>query len=420
MEFLETDSMRLVVALMVGLLLGAERGWSHRETRDGGRMAGLRTFGIIGLLGGICGLLSVRLGAAVFGLTFFAVAVVLLAAHVVESREDSDHGMTSVAAALLVFALGGLSAIGEPGLAAAAAVVATLILSYKTLLHGWLDRLQRVELRAVLKLLLISVVMLPLLPDRGFGPGQALNPQAIWWMVVLIASISSAGYFAVQVGGPRHGTLFTGMFGGLASSTAVTLQFARAARQDPASAGLLATAVLLACGTMFPRVLLVASVLNPALLKPLAAPVLVMTLIVYLPTLRFWRRTRSEAVTMASPLKNPFELLPALAFGVLLAAVMLLGEALRHRFGDAGLLGLAVASGATDVDAITLSLSRMSLGDVTVPVAALGIVIAASANTLTKALMAAVIGGWALGVRVASVLVTSALSGLLVALFHLA
>lgn len=167
MEFLETDSMRLVVALMVGLLLGAERGWSHRETRDGGRMAGLRTFGIIGLLGGICGLLSVRLGAAVFGLTFFAVAVVLLAAHVVESREDSDHGMTSVAAALLVFALGGLSAIGEPGLAAAAAVVATLILSYKTLLHGWLDRLQRVELRAVLKLLLISVVMLPLLPDRG-------------------------------------------------------------------------------------------------------------------------------------------------------------------------------------------------------------------------------------------------------------
>lgn len=145
-----------------------------------------------------------------------------------------------------------------------------------------------------------------------------------------------------------------------------------------------------------------------------------MTLIVYLPTLRFWRRTRSEAVTMASPLKNPFELLPSLAFGVLLAAVMLLGEALRHRFGDAGLLGLAVASGATDVDAITLSLSRMSLGDVTVPVAALGIVIAASANTLTKALMAAVIGGWALGVRVASVLVTSALSGLLVALFHLA
>lgn len=415
MAFIETEALGLAVALMVGLLLGAERGWTHRETRDGGRVAGLRTFGVIGLLGGVSGLLSSRLGGGVFGLVFLALAIILLAAHLVQSNEDRDRGVTSVAAALLVFALGGLSSVGEPGLAAAAAVVAALLMSYKTLLHGWLGNLESAELHAVLKLLLISVVVLPLLPDRGYGPWQALNPYAIWWMVVLIATISSAGYFAVQIGGARQGTLFTGLFGGLASSTAVTLQFARAARQEPASAPLLATAILLACGTMFPRMFLVASMLNPALLQPLLLPALAMALVVYLPALWFWRETRREKLALDSPLKNPFELGPALVFGALLAAVMLFGEALRHAFGDAGLLALSAASGITDVDAITLSLSRMSTSDVTVPVAVLGIVIAAATNTLAKAAMAAGVGGRAVGLRVAGVLSASAFTGLGVA-----
>ncbi len=412
---LESDAMGLAVALMVGLLLGAERGWTHRESRDGGRVAGLRTLGVIGLLGGVCGLLSAKLGGSVFGFVFLALAAILLLAHLVETGEDRDRGLTSVAAALLVFALGALSTVGEPGLAAASAVVAALLLSYKTLLHGWLDRLDGAELRAVLKLLLISVVVLPLLPDRGYGPWQALNPYAIWWMVVLIAAISSAGYFAVRIGGARQGTLFTGLFGGLASSTAVTLQFARAARRGPDAAPLLATAILLACGTMFPRMLLVAAMLNPDLLNPLLLPALAMALVVYLPAFWFWRETRREALALESPLKNPFELGPALGFGALLAGVMLLGEALRQRFGDAGLLALAAASGITDVDAITLSLARLSQGDVTVSVAVLGIVIAAAANTLAKAAMATVIGGRAVGLRVAVVLCASAVTGLLVA-----
>lgn len=415
MEFLKTESLGLAVALMVGLLLGIERGWTQRDSRDGGRVAGLRTFGVIGLLGGVCGLLSSRFGGALFGLVFAALAAILVVAHLMEAQDDRDRSVTSIVAALLVFGLGGLSAAGDPGLAAAGAVVAALLLSYKTLLHDLLDRLERVELRAVLKLLLISVVVLPLLPDQGYGPWQALNPHAIWWMVVLIATISSAGYFAVQVGGTRHGTLFTGLFGGLASSTAVTLQFARAARREPASSPLLATAILLACGTMFPRMLLVASMLNPALLKPLLLPALAMALAVYLPALWFWRETRREALAIASPLKNPFELGPALGFGALLAAVMFLGEALRHAFGDTGLLALAAASGVTDVDAITLSLARMSLADVTLPVAVLGIVIGAAANTLAKGAMAAGVGGRAVGIRVGVVLFASAVTGLVVA-----
>ena len=178
---------------------------------------------------------------------------------------------------------------------------------------------------------------------------------------------------------------------------------------------LLATAILLACGTMFPRMFLVASMLNPALLQPLLLPALAMALVVYLPALWFWRETRRQKLALESPLKNPFELGPALVFGALLAAVMLLGEALRHAFGDAGLLALSAASGITDVDAITLSLSRMSTTDVTVPVAVLGIIIAAAANTLAKAAMAAGVGGRAVGLRVAGVLSASAFAGLGVA-----
>ena len=170
MTWFETDSMALAVALMIGLLLGIERGWTYRERREGGRVAGLRTFGVIGLLGGVCGLLAEQLGAALFGLVAVALGGVLVVAHLSESADSRDRSVTSVAAALLAFALGGLSAVGESGLAAAAAVVTALILSYKALLHGWIDRLDRAELRAVLKLLLISVVVLPLLPDRGYGP----------------------------------------------------------------------------------------------------------------------------------------------------------------------------------------------------------------------------------------------------------
>jgi len=415
MTWFETDSMALAVALMIGLLLGIERGWTYRERREGGRVAGLRTFGVIGLLGGVCGLLAEQLGAALFGLVAVALGGVLVVAHLGESADSRDRSVTSVAAALLAFALGGLSAVGEPGLAAAAAVVTALILSYKALLHGWIDRLDRAELRAVLKLLLISVVVLPLLPDRGYGPWDALNPQAIWWMVVLIASISSAGYFAVRIGGTRQGTVFTGLFGGLASSTAVTLQFSRAGRSAPASSPLLATGILLACGTMFPRMLLVASMLNPALLGPLAPPALAMAATVYLPTLWFWRETRREALEISSPLKNPFELAPALGFGALLAVIMLLGEGLRRTFGDAGLLALSAASGVTDVDAITLSLARMSRGEVDTSVAVLGIVIAAAANTLAKGALASGVGGMSVGLRVGGVLLASACAGLSVA-----
>lgn len=402
----------LSVALAIGLMIGLERGWEEREAQEGARIAGVRTYGLIGLLGGVSSLLTERFGALVISLVFVGLAGLLTTAYVVNLHKEKDAGITSLVAALLTFFLGTLAASGKMTIAAASAVVTTMLLSYKPVLHRWVSHLQAGELRAGIKLLLISVVLLPIFPNQGYGPWKALNPYAIWWMVVLVAAISFVGYFAIKIGGARRGSVFTGLFSGLASSTALTLHFSRLSRHhDAAMASILAMGILLACGTMFPRMLLVASLINPSLFKPLLAPTTVMALICYLPVLLYWRAASNNKSATPAPLKNPLELTTAMSFGLLLAVVMLLGKALQNWFGDAGVLILAAASGIADVDAITLSLSRMSQDDLALQIAVTGIVIAASVNGLIKTGMATFIGGRHIGIRVGLPLLSSTLGG---------
>lgn len=403
----------LGISLAIGLLIGVERGWKEREVAEGKRIAGVRTFGLLGLLGGALGLLSEQLGPLLLGLSFIAVAGVLVVSYLANLRHTEDIGITTLVAALLTFVLGAVAALGEPAVAAAFAVLTTLLLSFKPVLHRWLRALQAEELHAGLELLLISVVLLPVLPNRGFGPWQALNPYQIWWMVVLIAGISFLGYFIIKIAGPRKGTVLTGLSAGLVSSTALTLHFARLARPRPLSAPLLATGILIACGTMFPRMLLVATIVEPALFRPLLGPALVMAGLIYAPALLYWRRTAGWREPTSVPVENPLELKAAVGFGVLLALVMLAGEGLKLWLGDAGVLMLSAASGVADVDAITLSLARMAQGDLSLETAATGVVIAAAVNGLVKAGIAAVIGGRELGWRVGVPLVLTSAGGLL-------
>lgn len=408
----------LSVALAIGLLIGVERGWKEREAKEGERIAGVRTYGLIGLLGGGSALLSDHIGSFAMGLAFVGLAGALATAYVVNlQRGSSDVGVTSLIAGLLTFVLGALASMGEAAIAAASAVVTTLLLSQKPLLHRWVSALEGKELRAGIKLLLISVVLLPILPNQGYGPWQALNPYEIWWMVVLIAVISFVGYFAIKIGGARRGIVFTGLFGGLAASTAVTLNFSRMSHRDTAMTPMLAVGVLLACGTMFPRMVLIATVLNPDLFRPMVVPAAVMTSLVYVPALLHWRSLSHKSTDTDSALKNPLELKAALAFGLLLTLVMLLGNALQNWFGEAGVLALAAASGVADVDAITLSLARMSQDDLALRVAAMGVLTAAAVNSLAKGGMATIIGGIDIGLRVGLPLLASALGGLISAWF---
>lgn len=398
------QALGLGIALALGLLVGLERGWQRREQPEGTRVAGIRTFALIGLLGGTWGLLAEELGGAVLAAAFAVLAVVLTVAHAISQREDSDVGITGVIASLLTFAFGAMATLGHGELAAAGAVITTILLGVKPTLHRWVRTLEEKELLAVLKLLLISVVMLPLLPNQGYGPWEALNPYKIWWMVVLIAGISFVGYFATKLIGARRGIMATGLFGGLASSTAVTVNFSRLARAGKGSEDILAAGILVAGATMFPRVLVVTSVFNWALATALLWPLVAMTIVNYVGAAAFWFRSgRSTSQDGDARLKNPFELKPALLFAGLLAAIMLLSRALSELFGDAGIYLLAAASGIADVDAITLSLANMTGDNLAVPVAALAVLLAAFVNSMVKAGLSLGIGGLGVGSRVGGV-----------------
>lgn len=391
----------LALALAIGLLIGTERGWHEREAVEGRRVAGIRTFALVGLLGGVTGLLGQQLGPVTAGLGWGGFALLVAAAYWRESRDSSRRiGMTTEVALLLAFSLGLLALMGHAAVAAASAVVATVLLGLKPELHGWLQRIEAMELKAALKLLLISVVILPILPNQGYGPWEALNPYAIWWMVVLVSGISFVGYFAVKLAGARLGMLLTGLVGGLASSTAVTLSFARLYSSLRDMPRVFAAGILAASAIMFPRVLLEVYVVNAALLPAVLPPFLLMMTVTLIAAGLFWRQSQAGVEASCPQLRNPFELGTALKFGLLLAAIMLLAKAMTHWFGDYGIYVLALLSGITDVDAITLSLSGMAGDSVSQEVAARGITLAALVNTLVKAGMALFIGGLALGARV--------------------
>lgn len=415
MQISDTHSMGLMaIALSLGLLIGVERGWRTREMKDGSRIAGLRTYGLIALLGAVGSMLSEETGGYLLGIFFLGLTGALTASYIQHQKKPgNDVSLTSLISALLAFSFGALVMQGYPVEASAATVVTTMLLSLKSVLHRWLWLLEKKELWAALELLIISVVVLPILPDKTMGPWQALNPYEIWWMVVLISSISFVGYFAMKIAGARKGIMLTALFAGLVSSTALTLQFARMSRESKEATPLLAAGILFACGTMFPRVLLVAGVINPDLVSPLLIPVIVMTAVVYIPALFLLYRGNQLVPNDVPPPSSPLSLASALSFGVLLALILLLSSALKESVGDTGILILAAVSGIADVDPINLSLSGMSRDGLALNVAMLGITIAAIVNSLLKGVMAAVIGGRNLALQATLPLwIAAALGGL--------
>jgi len=410
------DLFALGIALALGALIGLQRGWLARDKAAGQRVAGIRTHALLGLLGGLSVQLGRELGNWVPAILLVMVALAGLAGFLMQNRQQQDFSITSWVGQVLTFCFGALVVAGQPVIAAAAAVVTATILDNKESIHRFLKTLEANELDAGLKLLLISVVVLPLLPNEGFGPGDVLNPREIWWLVVLIAAIGFIGYFAMRFGGSARGIMFTSLFAGLSSSTALTLHFSRLSRESNSRqlSPLLAAGILIACGTMFPRILLYAALIYPPLLKELLIPVVVMGGLLYgSAALIWWQNSESGNVSQPQG-QNPLELRSALLFGLLLVVILLLGEWMKNMMGDAGVFLLAAISGLTDVDAITLSLTRMAREDLTAATAVLAIIIAAMVNNLFKASLALGIGTLGLGIRVLIPMLLSLSAGLAV------
>ena len=404
---------RLGLALAIGLLLGLERGWQGREESEGDRIAGIRTFALTGLLGGVSGWLAGLTTPLLPALVLLALAGLLSVTYWARLQDDDDIGLTTEVALLLTFGLGAAASLGAMAPAAAVAVVAALLLSMKRRLHGWIRQIERLELEALFKLALLSVVVLPLLPDQGYGPGEVLNPQEIWWAVVIVAGLSFMGYVAIRLAGARIGILATGLFGGLASSTSTSLALSRLAKAQEALAAPAAAGIVVAGSVTFLRILILVAVFEPALVAPLAVPMGLMAAtglaggaVIHLRADEM-QSTEREIRAIA----NPLELTTAFAFGAVLALVLLAIHYLEGWLGSAGVYAAAAMSGVTDVDALTISVSRLVGDDVAAWNGAVAIFIAAVVNTVVKAGISIVAGGRNVGSSVIAVYVAVLLAG---------
>ena len=391
---------RLAAALAIGLMVGMERGWQSREGVGDSQAAGLRTFGLSGLMGGICGLLSPTLGPQVVGFAFLAFTAAFGAFTWAEAKAVGSVSATTLIAAMLTFLLGTLAVVGDITTAIAAAVSMTVLLALRVQLHRWIATVTWEEIRAGLILMVMSFLLLPVLPDRAIDPWGAVNLHVVWLLAIMMALISFMGYVAVRMLGDRLGIMVTAAAGGLASSTATTLTLSRLARDQPGAVNLLAGGIMISGAVMAVRVGVIASLLNPALLPmlipPLAAACLTMAAMAALYVFVIAGKT-ADTTGPRLAIRNPLEVATSLKLAAFIVVIMLAAELVQRVWGSEGVLAVAAVSGVADVDAITLSMARMTTG---YQLATEAILLAVAVNTAAKATMSAWFGGVAVGLRV--------------------
>jgi uncharacterized membrane protein (DUF4010 family) len=405
-------ALRVAAALGLGLLLGLER---ERVKDPETGFAGVRTFALISLSGATAAYAESALELAwIVPLTFAALGVLVAVSHLATSARGK-LGITTEVSALLAFLLGALCLWGHVQVAAALAVAALLLLALKDALHGLAQRIEPTDVAATLRFAIITGIVLPLLPDRGYGPPslEVVNPHQIWLMVVLISGLNFLGYIAVKVLGERHGFSVTGLLGGLVSSTALTLGFSHRSREQPTQSRALALGIVLAWSVMFFRIVALVAVVSPALAGSVAsglallgaAGLAVAFLMARLP------RPAGDHASVSSG-HNPFELGESIRFGLLFGAVTFAAHAAQLWAGDRGLYAAGALAGLADVDAIALSMAQLALAQPgSASAAARTILIAVLANTGVKLGMVFALGAAALRRRMLPVAAALAVAG---------
>lgn len=382
-------------SLAIGLLIGLER------ERSLAAKAGLRTFALVALFGTICAMLSAQSGAAwPLAAGLLAVGLLIVAAYFGAPAVDGDPGTTTEAALLVCYGLGAMVWYGFSAIAIMLAIASAALLYFKPELHGISRNLERRDLISILQFATLSFIVLPILPNVGYGPYQALNPYNVWLMVVLISGISLSGYVALRLVGQRYGAPLLGFMGGMASSTATTLVYARHARGDPQLIQLAVPVILIANLVVVIRLGVLGAVTAPAIL-PQLLPVLGGALLLGMAATFYWWRKLHQGGELPMPeMKNPAEIRISLAFGLVYGAVLFLTAWLSDFAGNKGLYAIALVSGLTDVDAITLSSLRLfSLGKLGAEQTVTAIVLALIANLTFKFGLIVFIGGTLLAKR---------------------
>lgn len=390
----------LLVSALVGLAVGVEREWSGHTTGPDGRFAGVRTFTLLGVIGGFGGWF-LRDGQPVLAAVILAAAALFpIAAYTAALRRPgtTTDGTTEVAA-ILVATMGATSGLGHRSEASAAAAVCVLLLAEKSTLHTVLRRVAAHELRAALQFAVLALVILPLLPAGAYGPYGSFQPRQLWTVVLLFSGLNFAGYIARRVIGETRGLGVTGLLGGLVSSTAVTLTFSRRSRTDPALAMPLALGVVAACTVLLPRIFVISAMLRPAVARA-AVPILLPPFVAGLALIGvgIWRAGQSRehptshAATVADAGQNPLGLVSSLQMAVAFQVVLTAIAWVQSTVGTTGVLLSATLLGLTDVDALTVSMTRYGADPGHVATAATAIGIGVLSNTALKCTMALALG----------------------------
>ena len=376
-----SDIVRLLIAALGGTAVGLERQWSGHAEGPAARFAGIRTFTMLGAVGGLTGWLWTAGVTAPAAILLAGAVAVVAAAYIARSRQDID-GTTEVAA-LVVLAAGLLAGMGSIRLASGIIALLTLLLVEKSRLHALVQRIDDVGLRSGVRFAVMALVVLPLLPEGPYGPLGGIRPREIWALVLFFSGLSFAGYVARRVAGPGHGYLVTGLLGGLVSSTNVTFTFARTSRTDLAAARALAFGAVAANAMLYPRVLVATTILNPAVVPRLVAYLVAPAMVAALLAVVGVRRSPAAGAPDV-PVRSPLQLGAALQMAVLFQAVLMAVHLVSNVWGQSGVFTSAAVLGLTDVDALTVSMARGVAAADSPAVAATAIAIGVLANTAMK------------------------------------
>ncbi|HVO75499.1 MAG TPA: MgtC/SapB family protein [Ignavibacteriaceae bacterium] len=377
---------KLAIAILIGAFIGLEREHSRPENEKA--FAGIRTFPLISIFGFLAALVSAITTPWIYFALFLGFASLVVASHIFSAKEGK-MGTTTEVTAFIVFILGSLVLWNFVIIAAVIGVIVTIFLTLKIQLHEFVGKVNSEDIYAALKLAIITVVILPLLPNQTYGPFNVLNPRLIWYMVIFISGIGFIGYLLIKIYGENKGIVISGLLGGMISSTAVAVSFSRKSKEQNELSLNFAAGIILASTIMFPRIFFIVLVFNNSLIGKIWIPLLISTAAglaaSYILSKKFIRKHHHKI-----EFKNPFELKSALIFGLIFAAVVFISKAAQIYLGTGGIYAASAIGGLTSVDAIILTLSRLSgLSENT---AAAGIIIAAVANTIAKGIIASILG----------------------------
>ncbi|HMV59795.1 MAG TPA: MgtC/SapB family protein [Agitococcus sp.] len=345
----------LATAFGLGLLVGLQREKAESA------LAGIRTFPLISLMGAMTGLVAQHFGGWILASGFITLAIVILSAKFALFKSNQDLGITTEVAALLMYIVGAYLTFGDATIAIVVGALTAVLLQMKDVLHDFVRKMGERDILAIMRFVAIALVILPILPNQNYGPFHVLNPYDIWRMVVLIVAISLMGYAAYKVFKDKAGTLLAGILGGLISSTATTVSYARNTKTLPETSSLAALAIMLASTVSVIRVTLAFMVVSPSATSVIAPPLLTLFAIMVVICVALYFSRSGETHTMPEP-DNPAELTSAIVFGLLYGGIIFAVAAAKEMFGQQSLYLIAMISGLTDVDAITLSTGRLVEG----------------------------------------------------------